>query len=158
MQFADFSNFVGFGSFVSIDLRVKVRNMISGRLVKAIFVSTSIRDQAALAGNHFNDGRMLDMLKSMLVSLAEKTKDGGFVPLSDCLISVYHDVITHEVANEDAGSTLMYGIGRLYELNSQAHGLISWDEVKAQKATTNASLNWENVPFAFWASNSDALK
>lgn len=100
MQFADFNNFVAFGEFVSIDLRVKVRNMVTGRPVKTFSVNTKLPEYN-LQGRFYSEvGEALDKCIADLVRLVKKE---GFTLLADALESrliddshlLWHDATSH---------------------------------------------------------------
>lgn len=40
--FLTFKNFVGFGQFINIDLRIEVRNLLTGKISKRFYISTKI--------------------------------------------------------------------------------------------------------------------
>lgn len=56
MVYADFNHFIAYGSYLSVDLRVKVRDMITGRPVKTLAVSHKIAEYEIVRDSDAPDG------------------------------------------------------------------------------------------------------
>jgi hypothetical protein len=123
MYFADFNNFVAFGEFASIDIRVKIRRMISGSVVKTFSVNTKIAEYTLQSGMYYE---VCEALDKCIADLVELLRSEGFTFLADALKSRYED----GPARYGSGSaeTMAYAIGSLLSLNH------NWD--------TGSSLSW----------------
>ena len=138
MLFIDCNHFIGFGKFVSFDLRIKVRNLVSGRCVHAFAVSTVLTEGEVLSEREyelvFGDDDMperrtfqsevvYDRLKSLIVDLANLVLDKGYENLYDYLyqVSLNSEVVVRN--SENAANGVDYLVGELFSMNH----LTAWE-------------------------------
>lgn len=129
MQFADSNHFIAFGQHVSIDLRIKCREMISGRCVKTFVVSQKIVDDEFLTSEFrpsmggvsrqlFKDNVVYAVLKSMVYNLANQVEDAGYESLYNHLYGLALDAehIEH-FQDPTCRGALAYLTGELLAMN-----------------------------------------
>lgn len=124
-KFADFNHFIAFGQFLSIDLRVKVRYMVSGRIVKTFSVNTKCAEYTVLKNGVFDPSEVFVTIESMLADLAVMVKKEGFYVLGHHLDQVLSDArITRDLSGDDRA--LNWLIGRLFAQN-HLNADVFWD-------------------------------
>lgn len=126
MQFADFNHFIAFGQFVSIDLRVKVRDMTSGRLVKTFSVNTKMAEYTVITDRVFNHREVLVQLLAMLTDLRDMAQREGFIALAEYLDNLPYVSENHtgNGNSESARESLMRLVGRLFVDNHEVSACV----------------------------------
>jgi hypothetical protein len=115
-QFADFNNFIAFGNFVSIDLRVKVRNVTSGKLVKTFSVNTKLAEYTVLSDGTFDAEEVLVTLRRMIDDLAAMCNNSGFPVIGEHLSNL-NDASYDVTGDESSSAGIFFLVGRLFALN-----------------------------------------
>lgn len=110
--FADFNNFVAFGEFVSIDLRVKVRSLISGKVVKTFSVNTKLPEYTLQTGMY---SEICDALDKCVQDLVMLINGEGFLSLGEQLKDKWES--GNQRYGDGAAETMAYAIGVLFALN-----------------------------------------
>jgi hypothetical protein len=130
MFYADSNHFIAFGKFVSIDLRVKVRDLVTARCVETFVVSTKVANYEILtdwelpSGNlplkrqGFKDAVVYDRLKSMIHDLANLVIDKGWEALYDHLYTLCLNAEEQVRVEESTSGAFMYLIGELWAMNN----------------------------------------
>jgi hypothetical protein len=123
-HYADFNNFIGFGQFASIDLRVDIRTMVSARKVKTLAVSTKLPEYLLLDGSKFQTRELFKSLSGALDNLVEMCLNQNLTELAILVENVSEDAkLIVEKGGIDAATS--YIIERLFFLN---HGCdLAWD-------------------------------
>lgn len=118
-KFATFRNFIGIGQFISVDLRVELRSVISGRVTGYKSVSTKILSSEIESDNSSSVQRILEAADKLLNDLYGMVWDSDISPDLRTNVCSWIECVSWRVEQEnDNAKALAVLLLELQRLNS----------------------------------------